>query len=83
MSDIDLQAVFDAARRGVLQNKIDLDDTLRWLGSRKPMAFAWYGLALLEVAAAIFIVVKAYIMYDTQISEEVKIEDVVELLRQE
>ena len=65
------------------EDKINIDDTLRWLGSRKPMAFAWYGLALLEIAAAIFITVKAYIMYDTQISEDVNIEDVVELLRQE
>ena len=66
-----------------MEDKINIDDTLRWLGSRKPMAFAWYGLALLEIAAAIFITVKAYIMYDTQISEDVNIEDVVELLRQE
>ena len=66
-----------------MTENIDVNDAIRWLGSRKPMAFAWYGLFLLELAAAIFIVVKAYIMYDTQISEDINVKDVVEMLRNE
>ena len=62
---------------------IDIDDALRWLGSRKPVAFAWYGLAVLEIAAAIFILVKAYVIYDTQISDDLDMHDVVELLQKE
>jgi hypothetical protein len=64
-------------------DKIDIDDAIRWLGSRKPVAFAWYGLAILEIAAACFILVKAYVIYDTQISDNLDIKDVVELLRRE
>ena len=66
-----------------MEDKVDIDDAIRWLGSRKPVAFAWYGLALLEIAAAVFILVKSYVIYDTQISDNLDIKDVVELLQKE
>jgi len=62
---------------------VDVDDYIRWFGSRKPVAFAWYGLALLEIAASVFILTKAYIMYDTEIDDSLRLEDVVELLQKE
>lgn len=59
-----------------------VEDAIRWLGSRKPVAFAWYGLAILEIAAACFIVIKAYVIYDTEVSDSLDIQDVVELLHE-
>ena len=62
---------------------VDVDDYIRWFGSRKPVAFAWYGLALLEIAASVFILTKAYIMYNNEIEDALRLEDVVELLQKE
>ena len=61
----------------------DIDDAIRWLGSRKPVAFAWYGLAILEITAAIFILTKAYVIYDTEISDSLSTKELVELLQKE
>ena len=58
----------------------DIDDYIKWFGSRKPVAFAWYGLALLEIAASIFILTKAYVMYNNEIDDALRLEDIVGLL---
>ena len=42
----------------------EIDDYVRWLGKQRPVGLAWIGLAILEVAAAIFIVSEAYIRVD-------------------
>ena len=61
--------------------KVDIDDAIRWLGNRKPVAFAWYGLALLEIAAAIFIVMKAYVMYSTEIDDAPSTMELLEFIK--
>ena len=83
MQHVDFQAVFDEYKEKRMQDKVDLDDALRWLGSRKPLAFAWYGLALVEIAAAVFILMKAYVIYDTEISDSLSTKELVELLQKE
>lgn len=61
---------------------IEVEDYIRWLGSRKPVAFAWYGLAILEIAAAIFILTKAYVIYDTEIEDSLSTQELIELVRE-
>lgn len=51
------------------EDKLEVDDYMRWLGKQKPAAFAWYGLAALELAAAIFIGTEAYIRYGEYVSQ--------------
>ena len=66
----------------MVEDKIDIDDAIRWLGSRKPVAFAWYGLAILEIAAAVFILTKAYVIYDQEISDSLSTQELIELVRE-
>ena len=66
----------------MVEDKVDIDDAIRWLGSRIPVAFAWYGLAILEIAAAIFILTKAYVIYDQEISDSLSTQELIELVRE-
>lgn len=67
----------------VSQEKIEVDDYVRWLGRQKPVGLAWIGLAILEVAAALFILSRAYIEFDTYLSKQEtnQIHEIVNTLR--
>ena len=47
-----------------MEDKVTIDDGLRWLGSRKPLAFVYYGLFLLEISISALIGVYAYDMFN-------------------
>ena len=47
----------------VAKERVSIDDALRWLGNRRPIAFAWYGLFLIELSIATLILSVAYELY--------------------
>ena len=63
--------------------KLEVDDYVRWLGKQKPVGLAWIGLAVLEIAAAVFILGRAYIEIDSYLSKQEtnQISEIVNTLR--
>ena len=64
--------------------RIEVDDYVRWLGKQKPIGLAWIGFAILQLAAAIFIITEAYIRFNEYRAEaipEVTPEQVIEYMR--
>ena len=47
----------------VAKERVSIDDALRWLGNRRPIAFVWYGLFLIELSVAALILSVAYGLY--------------------
>jgi hypothetical protein len=54
----------------VAKERVSIDDALRWLGNRRPMAFVWYGLFLIELSIAALILSVAYELYIDNTVEE-------------
>lgn len=62
-------------------DKLEVDDYVRWLGKQRPVGLAWIGLAILQLAAAIFIVTEAYIRYGEYVAEhEITNQQILEII---
>ena len=55
----------------VANERLSIDDGIRWLGSVKPKAFVWYGLFILELAVSSLIFAVTYDIYMYDISIEI------------
>lgn len=47
------------------EEKVDIDDAVRWLGKQRPTGLVLIGLAILEVSLAIAVCTTAYIHLDS------------------
>lgn len=69
------------------EDKIEVDDYVRWLGKQKPVGLAWIAFAILQLAAASFIMTEAYIRYSEytsthEINNQVILEKILEKYKQ-
>lgn len=62
------------------EKELNIENTIRWFGKKSPEGLAWIGLAILELACAVFILGRVYMELDTYIGKEpeVSVKEIVD-----